>query len=133
MAVFTICAILVIAAFLSSFLRGVRPEMSLAIGLLAGAGAMLFLITRLSDAIEFVRALLERAGMSGDTALLLLKCLGICLLTQFAADVCKDAGESGLASHAQMIGKVAMLIPALPLFGQILELALAIINGGGAA
>ncbi|MBO5798003.1 MAG: stage III sporulation protein AD [Clostridia bacterium] len=126
-----ICGVLAITAFLSLLLRQYRPELALAIGVLAGVAVSLMLIRVLAAPLEKARQLMEKAGLGGDTALLLIKSLGICLLTQLTADVCRDAGEAGLASRAELAGKAALLLLALPLFGQLLELALLLMKGGG--
>lgn len=125
-----ICGVLAITAFLAVLLRQYRPELALAIGLLAGAVVSLLLIRVLTTPLETVQQMLEQAGMGGETALLLIKSLGICLLTQLTADVCRDAGEAGLASRTELAGKVALLLLALPLFQQIVELALLLMRGG---
>lgn len=125
-----ICGLLLIAALLAVTLRSTRPELALALGLAAGIIASLTVLSALSGAIDTVKTLLEQAGIAGDTALLLIKALGICLLTQLTADVCRDAGESGLASRAELAGKVALLLLALPLFRQILSLALTLMGSG---
>ena len=126
-----ICGVLAITAFLSLLLRQYRPELALAIGVLAGVAVSLMLVRVLGAPLEKARQLMEKAGLGGDTALLLVKSLGICLLTQLTADVCRDAGEAGLASRAELAGKAALLLLALPLFGQLLELALLLMKGGG--
>lgn len=126
-----ICGVLAITAFLSLLLRQYRPELALAIGVLAGVAVSLVLIRVLAAPLERAQQLMEKAGIGGDTAVLLVKSLGICLLTQLTADVCRDAGEAGLASRAELAGKAALLLLALPLFGQLLELALLLMKGGG--
>lgn len=125
-----VCGLLLIAALLAVTLRTTRPELALALGLAAGIVASLVVINTLSDALAAVKTLLDKAAISSDTALLLIKSLGICLLTQLTADVCRDAGESGLASRAELAGKAALLLLALPLFHQIAALALTLIGGG---
>jgi stage III sporulation protein AD len=125
-----ICGVLAITAFLSLLLRQYRPELALAIGVLAGVAVSLVLIRVLAAPLERAQQLMEKAGLGGDTAVLLVKSLGICLLTQLTADVCRDAGEAGLASRAELAGKAALLLLALPLFGQLLELALLLMKGG---
>ncbi|MFR5069076.1 MAG: SpoIIIAC/SpoIIIAD family protein [Eubacteriales bacterium] len=45
--------------------------------------------------------------------------IGHLFLAQFAADACRDAGESSLASKVELAGKVAVILMALPLFEAI--------------
>ena len=41
--------------------------------------------------------------------MILFKTLGICFLAQFAADSCRDAGESALASKVELAGRSPFL------------------------
>jgi stage III sporulation protein AD len=50
-------------------------------------------------------------------------------LAQFAADACRDAGESALASKMELAGKITILILALPLFEKITQTAVGLIGG----
>ena len=59
-----------------------------------------------------------------------MKTLGICFLTQFAVDSCKDAGESALASKVELAGKVTVVVMALPLFQSIASTAVSLVGGG---
>ena len=66
--------------------------------------------------------LLRAAALPGEYAVILFKALGICWLAQFAADSCRDAGESALASKVELAGKTAVLLTTLPLFSAVAEL-----------
>ena len=54
------------------------------------------------------------------------------MLAQLSADACRDAGETALAEKAELAGKVFLLLIALPLFEKVAELAVRLMNGGGA-
>ena len=51
----------------------------------------------LSPAVAQLQGWLEQTG-AGEYAGMLLKSLGICYLAQLAADSCRDAGQSAIAS-----------------------------------
>lgn len=44
----------------------------------------------------------------------MLKILGISLVTQFTSDMCRDSGESALASKVEFAGKVMIAAASLP-------------------
>ena len=69
------------------------------------------------------------SGVSGEYTIILIKTLGTCFLAQFAADACRDAGESSLASKVELAGKVAVILMALPLFEAIANTAITLIGG----
>lgn len=120
---------LVIAAFVTALLRQHRPELSLALAAAAGAGVSAAAVLTLAGPLERVGELLEKAGVDGGAVLLLVKSLGICLLTQLTADLCRDAGEGGMASAAELAGKTALLLLLFPLLEQIGELAAELMGG----
>lgn len=53
---------------------------------------------------------------------LLLKAVGIGLVSQIAGAVCTDAGNGALARQLQLLGNAAILYLSLPLFSGLLEL-----------
>ena len=120
----------VVAAFLAVMLRHHAPEQGLAVGITAG---ILLLAVALGEALPLFRELtdlLKAGGLSGEYVTVLFKALGVCLLTQLAADACRDAGEQGLASKTEVAGKLALLTLALPLFRKLGEIALSMVQGG---
>lgn len=121
--------IAMVAAFLAAVLRRHAPEYGLAIGLTAGALIVVMAITEALPLFRELETLLDRSGASHDYIGVLMRALGICLLTELAADTCRDAGEQGLASKAELVGKLALLTVALPLFQKVGDLALALIGG----
>ena len=58
----------------------------------------------------------------------IIKSLGICYITQLAADTCKDAGEGAMAGRIELSGRVAVLILALPMFTALLQIAVGLIG-----
>lgn len=125
-----LCALLLMAAVLAVTLREQRPEMALCVALAAGAAVTVWLMSRLSEVLAEWQTLARQTGMDGSTVALLLRALGICLLVQITANTCRDAGQTGLASKAEFAGKIALLCLTMPLFRQLLELAVMLMDGG---
>ena len=59
---------------------------------------------------------------------ILFKAVGICLLTQLAGDVCRDSGESSIASKIELAGRAAILLTAMPLIQEVLAWAWELMN-----
>lgn len=120
--------LLITAAFLAVLLRRYQPELALGVGLLAGVAVLAGLLKTVLPLLQRVQALAENAAVPTAYMGVLLKGLGICLLTQIAADTCRDAGETALANKAELVGKVLLLVVALPLFEEIIALALSLVQ-----
>ncbi len=109
-------------------LRRYQPELALGVGLLAGVAVLAGLLKTVLPLLQRVQVLAENAAVPTAYMGILLKGLGICLLTQIAADTCRDAGETALANKAELVGKVLLLAVALPLFEEIIALALSLVQ-----
>ena len=129
MSMVAVIGITVVAAFLAVLLRRYHPEYSMAIGLTTGVLVLALLLTQVAPVVGRLQILLDSSSLPSEYGLILFKALGVCLLTQLAADACRDAGENAMAEKAELAGKVFLLLLALPLFEKIAELAVHLING----
>lgn len=129
MTIWGIVGAAVVAALLSLALKGAWPVASTALTLAAGLMLLAVAVTAALPIFERVTSLLENGIVDSQYAYILFKALGIALLTQTAADVCRDAGESGLAGKVELCGQVLLLVCGLPLFEYTLTLLEQVIEG----
>ena len=116
-----IAALAVAAALCALVVRRGAEGIALALGL--GAGALI--LGQVLGAAEAVRALMdelgERAGLSPAVLDPVIKTVGIAILTRISSEVCRDAGESGIAAAVETAGAVLALWIALPLLRAVLD------------
>lgn len=124
-----IAGIAICAAVVAAMLRRYHQEYAVLVGIAAGIVILIEILTSIAPAVQQISRLLSSAGISSQYEVILLKTLGICFLAQFAADACRDAGESALASKMELAGKISILILSLPLFEQIAKTAVGLIGG----
>lgn len=110
-----IAAVGLTAAVLGAVLKKSAPELALLLAVAAGV----WILTLTLDGLGAVAALMEElAGVSGLSEELLepvAKTVALSILTKLTAEICRSAGESGLASFVELGGTVAALVVALPL------------------
>ena len=58
---------------------------------------------------------------------ILLKITGIAFLTEFAVSICKDSGESAIASKIDSGGKIIIISISIPIITALLELVISIL------
>lgn len=100
--------------------------------LLRLALAVLLAVAAISNASPLIACLSELTGTEGISAhaTTLLKALGIAILTQCCAELCRECGESGAATGVELTGKVEILLLSLPLVNEILESAKQLLSLG---
>ena len=68
-----------------------------------------------------LNSLVSTASINSSFLVLLLKITGIAFLTEFAVSICKDAGESAIATKIDMGGKVVIISMSIPILAGLLE------------
>lgn len=128
MNIVAVCLIGIISAFLSVMIKKYNPEYSLAIGIVTGVLILGVIFGHITGVIARVQQLLKATNIPLEYIEILFKSLGICFLTQFASDACKDAGEIALSSKIETAGKLMILIVSLPLFEKVINIATELIK-----
>lgn len=123
----TIISISLVAS-LSLILKKYSCEYSLIINISLGLIVISYLVSNILPLLDYVKNLINMACIPEKYISILFKSLGICFLTQFASDSCKDVGEISLSSKIEMIGKVAIMTTALPLFDELTQTALQLLG-----
>lgn len=114
-------AIAVVSALCILLIKKSNQELGLAAAL-AAAAVICFAAVRLFDSIlELVRYTILQTGLSSALFLPIIKCVGIAVVVKITSGLCKDAGQSGIASALEMLGSAAALFTALPLIYSLLE------------
>lgn len=129
MDIITLAGTAIVAAALCVVVKQYRPEAALGISLACGIVIFAAVLVMLAPAISTFSALSERAGLENGFAQVLLKALAVCWITQIAADGCRDAGETAIASKLELAGRAAVLVISLPVFTQLAELITGLLGG----
>lgn len=118
----SIAGICITASIMCKLFSDSGKEYALYIKLAASAAVMSMIIIFVSPIAETIRSIYSRAGADEEYLTVLFKALGICYITQFACDICRDSGENALASQAELAGKISLMIIALPLFESLADI-----------
>lgn len=80
-----------------------------------------FVIEAAAPLFELMSSLTQRASLDSGIYEIILKALGICIITQLAADVCRDSRETAMAGAIELAGRVSLLLLCVPLIEKLLE------------
>ncbi len=105
-----------------------KPELALPLGIVCGVVMTAYIISQALPLFDSIRQIAADNGVNSEFITIAVKSIGICIAVQIASDVCRDAGESALANKLEMGGKITLLIVSLPLFKEMISLAVEIIG-----
>ncbi len=117
-----------LAVLLYALMRQLRPEFAPLVAL-AGVGVILVqLIGVLLNVSSTVENLISLAGLEKENVEILIKALAVCVITQFAADVCYDNSFSSAAAAVELAGRGGAIALAMPMIKAAAEIAIGLIN-----
>jgi len=102
------------------------PLLRTALAIVLAIGA----ISTAAPLVVFLSDLIKSDALAAH-ATLLLKALGIAVLTQCCSTLCRECGESAVGNGVELIGKIEILLLALPMITDILEVARTLLSMGG--
>lgn len=82
---------------------------------------------KISGIITLISNLASKSGVNSDFLYLLIKITGIAFLTEFAVSICKDSGESAIASKIDIGGKVTIIAISIPIISGLMETVIKIL------
>ena len=103
-------------------LRAYKPEWAPFLRMAVTVVALGLTVALASTVLTYITELASATGaLEGEEWSLLLKALGVAFLTETAASVCRDSGETGLATWVETAGKLEILLLSFPLIRTVMD------------
>ena len=111
-----------VTVILGLALRQQGKDTAMLLGIAAVSMVLLVGLVYLKPVIEFVQTLQEIAQVQSDTFTILLKSVGIGIVSEIAGLICADSGNAALGKSIQILTSAVILWLSLPLMRALLEL-----------
>lgn len=128
MNIFAFVGVGIIMCVLVVTVKQFKPELAMPLGIACGVVMTAYLVSLALPLFNEINQIASDSGINSEFISIAVKAIGICIAVQISSDVCRDAGESALANKLELGGKIALLIVSLPLFKEMLSLAVEIIG-----
>jgi stage III sporulation protein AD len=121
MEIIKIVAFAFMALFIVLIFKGKRDDLAIQVSIVAGILIFLFMISKLTIIMGFLQTLANKASIDVVYLNTVFKILGIAYLASFCSEICKDAGESSIASKVEFAGKILILVLAIPILMAVMQ------------
>jgi len=98
-----------------------KPEFALYVSLAASILILTLVFEKLFSVINLLTNIANKTAINTTFIALLIKITGIAILTEFAVSICKDCGESAIASKMDIGGKIMIVTVSIPIISSLLE------------
>ena len=117
-----VSAVAVAGVVVALVIKKNSPEMALLLTITLALIALFFAFTIVSTVTDYLKSLSDLAGISPAVLTVVIKTVGIGVLSKLTADVCRDAGQASVASGVEFTGAVTAVYVALPLFKTVVSM-----------
>ena len=107
---------------LSAVLKKNTPELALLLVLAAGVWMLAEVAGSLRAAVALMEELARQAGLSEALLEPVVKTVALSILTKLTVEICRSAGEGGVAAFVETAGTALALLAALPLVRAVAQL-----------
>ncbi|MBM7867916.1 stage III sporulation protein AD [Heliobacterium gestii] len=121
----------IIATIFLVILRKQRPELAVQLSIAAGVILFLFVLAKISAVIQVLEDLANKAQINRYYLTTLLKIVGIAYIAEFGSQICRDAGESTIATKVEMAAKILVMVLALPILLALMDSLMSLLPRGG--
>lgn len=122
MDIFQFAAIGLIGAILALVVKAYKPEYGLYIVIATVLLLFALIISKLTVVFEFLGSVYNEITYGQAYFPIILKVLAVAYVSDFIANICKDAGESAIAAKIELAGKIIIFYLAIPVMVSIFEL-----------
>ena len=123
-----IAAISFVYVCLSSILKNQRPEYVFLLRICTIIFVFLFIVNDIADFITNTLSVFSAFNINSAHISLLLKVVGISIVTDFVCDTLKDSGENSLSSVVSVSSKFMILYMSLPLINGLIVFCLQLVE-----
>ena len=120
MLVFKVAAFSVIAAIIALMVKQYRPDIAIQVSIAAGLLILITVMEQVTGILSWLSDLAAEANVDIRNVNTIFKVIGISYIAQFAAQTCRDSGETSLAGKVELSAKIIMLSLALPIIKELL-------------
>ncbi|GAY75188.1 stage III sporulation protein AD [Sporolactobacillus inulinus] len=119
--------------FLTLILKQRNPVFALVVSLIAGVFILLMMIDQIRLVMEMLKNMAQTAHLNNVYVATILKIIGIAYISEFGAQIAKDAGQGSMAGKIELAGKLIILVMAIPILTAIVETVMNLMPqvGGG--
>lgn len=122
-----ILAIALVTVFANIIIKQTKPEIAILISLVGSILIVIMAVDTLKDVVSSFYTIFNTTGVNTTLLKPLFKIVAIGYIAEFGANICVDAGSSGVADKILFAAKLIILVIALPIITTVVDMVVALL------
>jgi stage III sporulation protein AD len=119
---FKACLFAIICTVVAVIIKQIRPDYAFLVRASSTVGICAMALSVALPLITYLRSLYSGGLSDGyDYVENVIKALGVAVLSQICADICRDLGEGSAASGVELIGRIEILLLCVPMLEAVIS------------
>lgn len=123
-----VCGLCICTSLICKITERYAKEQAVMLSIIVCVFVFILLLSDIPVIFGKIDELMSRTEVDADYIKIIFKALGICYLTQFSADICRDCKETAAASAVEIFGKIQLILISIPIFESLIENILVIME-----
>ena len=115
--------------FLAMELKETKPEYAAVLSVATGVLLLMLAQEKLEAVVESIRLIQNSISIQASYIRVLLKIIGITCISEFAGDICRDAGYSAVAGQIGIFARLSILAVSMPIVPALLDTVQGFLGG----
>ena len=123
-----VVGIILTALIINIVLKNYSREFTLFVNIVCAVIIFTLISNDLKGIVDKLTSISSKVSISSPYIKIMLKILGISMISQLLSDLCRDNGENTLANQTELSAKIIILVTSLPLFTTIMDIMLGMLK-----
>ncbi len=128
MSIYQLLGCVVACLVLYLLLKGIHERFAVFVAVACVVLILVYVMTKLSSVFIFIDHLAQSAGVKNQYFDAVIKGLSVCYLGEFTVSSCKSCGQTGWADTVELACRCTLLVLAIPLFEDFLEILMGLLE-----
>jgi len=117
-----------LAGVMVMIIRQMQPQAAALLSVAFGVLLVGAVLGQIAGYIETVQGFLNALELDAQYVKIMVKSMGVVLVTQLAVQACEDMDASSIARRAEFVGRLALLSVAVPVFLELTQMAVDVLR-----
>lgn len=127
MDIFRVIGIAMVTTFAVIILKPTKPEVAALVSVIGGIMVIMLFVESLQTILNNITRVVEGTGIRSELFSALIRIIGIGYLTEFASNICDEAGNPAMARKVTIAGKILILVLALPIINNLIDVVVGVL------
>lgn len=127
MDIFKITGIAVCGAVFSIVLKEYKPWAAICVGIISALVIFFEVIGGINYIFSMLTSLASKLNLDYSHMETVIKITGVSYIARFGTEICRDSGNSAIASNLEIAGKIIIVVLSLPVLISVINLLLGLL------